>query len=77
MSISPPASVLPPDMSVLPPDMSVPPTHTASGADEILNNIAWDFGNANLDLDWWDTDFPGLERDLDVDWGIAAGLTGV
>ena len=54
LSISPPTSVLPPDISI-------PPTHEASGANDILNNFEFDWGNANADFE---LTFPALRRTL-------------
>ena len=40
-----------PTTSVLPPDVSMLPTHTASGADELLNNFTFGLENPNADFD--------------------------
>ena len=65
--ITPPTSVL---LSVLPADVS-------SGADELLKPFTFDLENPNADVEWSDADFACLEGDLELDWGLAAGLTGV
>ena len=51
--------------------------HAASSAHDFLNNFAFDWGNADPDFERADANFPGLVKDLDVDWGVAIGLTGV
>ena len=62
---------------VITPPTRVLPADVSSGADELLNDFAFDLENVNADFDWSNADFVGLESDLIFDWGLAADLTGV
>ena len=71
-----PTEVAPPNPLITPPT-SVPPADVSSGADELLKPFTWDLENPNADFEWTDADFACLEGDVELDWGLGAGLTGV